>query len=338
MHIITSPWQKEFESFIASARKELRIAVPYYGQDTIRMILKASKADTKYFLLKLSDHDVLAGVQSPRAVRMLQEHDCTVKFGKDLHAKILIADQRQAIVTSSNLTSPALSGKNAEMGVFIDDPKIVQAVLRTFNQWYAKAGIIGDADLAKLEALQRKSKSQVSGKRYGEQIQAGGVIPSPRKRHYWVVSPNVKNNPKTVDEWKKASVRRHAAFMGWDPKKPGHPMGPKFAGRTKKGIEGITRDDVILIARRHHGEPDIVGFGLARDKYAMTKLKGFKPPRNVYPGSLRILLPFKGCNEPPRGIPLLDVLPQNKALVQLHPERNDAHKKVCDWLDQHLRK
>jgi hypothetical protein len=32
---------------------------------------------------------------------------------------------------------------------------------------------------------------------------------------YWVVSPNVKNKPKTVPEWKQASIQYWAAFMGY---------------------------------------------------------------------------------------------------------------------------
>jgi hypothetical protein len=169
MHIIKPSWQTEFESFVASAKVELRIAAPYYGKDVLTLILRKSKAGSKYFLLKLSDRDVLAGVQSPTAVRMLQDQGCGVRLGKELHAKILIADQRSAIVTSSNLTNHGLSG-NAEMGVWIDDPNVVQALVRIFDEWYAKATVIDDSDLAKLETIQRKSKPQTEGKQYGGRI------------------------------------------------------------------------------------------------------------------------------------------------------------------------
>lgn len=172
MRIINSPWRKQFETFVASARKELRIAVPYYSEDIIRMILKRSKATDKYFLLRLSEPEVLAGAQSPRAVRLLQKHACRVKFGKDLHAKIFIADRDQAIVTSSNLTNRGLS-ENAEVGVLIDQPKAVQAVLSTFEKWYDVAGSIDHAELLHLESLQKKARSQSRGKSYGNFVQEG---------------------------------------------------------------------------------------------------------------------------------------------------------------------
>lgn len=172
MQIINSPWRKQFEAFVASAQKELRIAVPYYSEDVIKMILERSKATHKHFLLRLSDREVCDGVQSPRAVRLLQEHDCKVKFGKDLHAKIFIADRNRAIVTSSNLTNPGLS-ENAEVGVLIDEPKAVQAVWSAFEKWYDKAGGIDDADISRLESLPKKLRSQTLGKSYGNFVQEG---------------------------------------------------------------------------------------------------------------------------------------------------------------------
>ena len=33
-------------------------------------------------------------------------------------------------------------------------------------------------------------------------------------RNFWVVSPNVADDENTVEEWKEASTRYHAAFMG----------------------------------------------------------------------------------------------------------------------------
>ncbi|MGD0552188.1 MAG: hypothetical protein ABSB25_06000 [Sedimentisphaerales bacterium] len=149
---------------------------------------------------------------------------------------------------------------------------------------------------------------------------------------YWVVSPKVRTNSKKVDEWKKASVREHAAFMGYKPNDRKHRMrmGPKFAGQTKKGVKP---GDVILIARRHDDKPDIVGFGKVHGEYA-TKLKGFNPPEDF--GSLRKLSPFIPWRQPPSGIPLIGALRHIQSLVQLHPPKNVAHKKVRDWMEQYL--
>jgi hypothetical protein len=73
-------------------------------------------------------------------------------------------------------------------------------------------------------------------------------------RKYWVVSPNVRFDAKTVAAWRQASVKWQAAFMGWHPDDEAHRLGPKFA-------RGIEPGDVILIARRANGKPETVGFG-----------------------------------------------------------------------------
>jgi hypothetical protein len=153
-------------------------------------------------------------------------------------------------------------------------------------------------------------------------------------RSYWVVSPNVRNNEATVDAWRRASVRACAAFMGWYPNNWSRgQIGPTFAGKTKRGIKP---GDVILIARRHHFEPEIVGFGIVRGEF-VKRIVGLKKPESF--GSLRRLQPFIPWSGPPPGdVPLIDVVGHARALAQLDPAKNNAHLKVCEWINQQLQK
>lgn len=151
-------------------------------------------------------------------------------------------------------------------------------------------------------------------------------------RSYWVVSPNVKNDKSTVDDWRRASVSVHAAFMGWGPDDPGHGgIGPAFAGKSKSGIKS---GDVILIARRHRRRPEVVGFGVVSGR-ALTRMNGLRTPDEF--GSLRRLKPFRAWSRPPPGVPFSQVVRHVRALVRLHPERSHAHRKVCAWLAERLR-
>jgi hypothetical protein len=157
-------------------------------------------------------------------------------------------------------------------------------------------------------------------------------------KKYWVVSPNAKNNLKTVTEWKKASIREQAAFMGWESDDYGHnQIGPRFAGEIE---QGIMPGHVVMIARRDRGKPDVVGFGIVHGKSIKIKeLKGFKPPRNDSDsGSLRKLLQFTLCDSLPKDVPFKDAFHWTRSLVQLRPEKEIAHKKVCDWMEQNLGK
>ena len=143
---------------------------------------------------------------------------------------------------------------------------------------------------------------------------------------YWVVSPNVRFNPRTVNDWRQASVKRKAAFMGWQPDDDRHRLGPKFAHAIQPG-------DTILIARRFGGKPETVGFGTVVGGFK-TRLSGFKPHEPF--GSLRQLDPFVPMSRPPANLPLLEAVNQTAALHQLHPEWNPQHKALCRWLDAKL--
>jgi hypothetical protein len=143
------------------------------------------------------------------------------------------------------------------------------------------------------------------------------------------VSPNLGNDETTVSAWRQASVGGHAAFMGYQPDDREHgASGYKFARVIKPG-------DVVLIARSHGNEPEIVGFGVVKGEFQRT-LKGVQLP--YQPGSIRRLSPFLPRSRVPNGMPLGSVLTWTRALAELHPKTNSTHKKLCEWLELTLKK
>jgi hypothetical protein len=155
---------------------------------------------------------------------------------------------------------------------------------------------------------------------------------------YWVVSPNVKDdqtkNQETVKQWKEVIHRDHVAIMGWSPEdyEHGHGVGPKFAYDVQMG-------DIVLIARRKNGKPDLVALGIVSGKLK----KEVNKYREIYDeGSVfvRKLHPFVLIQETPSSVPLLKVLKCTWAMHELHPDRYgsryDSHKKVCSWMNQQL--
>src|SRR5882724_8250217 len=109
-------------------------------------------------------------------------------------------------------------------------------------------------------------------------------------RSYWVVSPNVRNNESTVSAWRRASVLGRAAFMGY--KSGDHPIGDRF-------VHGIKPGDVILIARRHRFEAEVVGFGVA-EGMVKRAIKNVRAPQGF--GAARKLSPFIPMSRVPAGI------------------------------------
>ncbi len=144
-----------------------------------------------------------------------------------------------------------------------------------------------------------------------------------RSRNFWVVSPNVRFNRITEPKWTDATIRLRSAFMGWGSEDKAHSgIGFKFAHLIQPG-------DVILVARRFHKQPDLVGVGVVAGPFEAYR-KSLNTPQEF--GSRRRLRPFKPVTRVPRGIPIMSALGHIKALRQLHPDRNEDQKRVCDWL------
>lgn len=141
--------------------------------------------------------------------------------------------------------------------------------------------------------------------------------------NFWVVSPNVRFSPNTKPKWVKAIIRLRSAFMGWGSNDKNHSaIGFKFAHLIQPG-------DVILVARRYHGRPDLVGVGVVFGRFEGYR-KGLNTPQTF--GSRRKLRPFKAVSRVPGNIPIMSALGHTKALRQLHPEKNEDQRRVCDWL------
>ena len=172
--LVASPWRTKFEQVISSARKELRIAAPFYNEDTVRFILtKTGKGVAKYFLLALSEQAVKTRAQSTAAIKMMQDDaSCRVKFIKNLHAKFLIADQKHAVVTSSNLTSAGLDS-NVEMGVLVDDLPIVEELIQRFDALWPRSQTVSKAILDEYDNLPTTPQGGKAGKSFGEVVRFG---------------------------------------------------------------------------------------------------------------------------------------------------------------------
>ena len=105
-----------------------------------------------------------------------------------------------------------------------------------------------------------------------------------------------------------------------------HKIGRKFANE-------IEKDDVILIARRHRKRPEIIGFGVVTDKFERSRTV---PGTHLEFRSMRKLKPSRPLSGPPKNIPIMDALGHTMALAQLHPEWDDRHKRVCEWMASEL--
>lgn len=102
-------------------------------------------------LTDLSRDKILSGATDISALAELVSAwpTAAVRFLPSLHAKVYVADTRQAIITSGNLTNGGLF-RNFEYGVLFKDPKLVGLIEQDVRQ-YAVLG--SPVDIAQLEVL-----------------------------------------------------------------------------------------------------------------------------------------------------------------------------------------
>lgn len=143
--LLRSPWVAQFDVLLARASTSLVLCAPFIGRgpcDRVRRRLIALR-DTDFQMTVITDlsrDNILSGATDVTAIADVVRDfpTATVRFLPSLHAKIYVADDTYAIITSGNLTDGGLS-RNIEYGVLFTDPPTVRAIRLDVLQ-YASLG------------------------------------------------------------------------------------------------------------------------------------------------------------------------------------------------------
>lgn len=133
--LLRSPWGNEFERLLDTVDTSLVLCAPYVSAGPCSLVVKRfgnvgrSAAIQVRILTDLSRDNLLSGATDAASLLRLAEAipRTTIRFLPSLHAKVYIADESRAIVTSSNLTDSGML-RNLEYGVSFDDPLMVATV------------------------------------------------------------------------------------------------------------------------------------------------------------------------------------------------------------------
>ena len=154
--LLRSPWVAEFEAVLGRATSSLILCAPFVGRgpcDRVRRRMTALR-DTGFQMTMLTDlsrDNILSGATDVTAIADVVRDfpTATVRFLPSLHAKIYVADETCAIVTSANMTDSGLY-RNFEYGMLFDDPQTVRAIRLDVLQ-YASLG--SPVDRAQLDGF-----------------------------------------------------------------------------------------------------------------------------------------------------------------------------------------
>ncbi len=171
MKLIKSPWADVFTEFGQSAHNRVILATPFIGSGPLLNLAKsfdAARPPQVELITNLSADSLFQGTVNSDAIanfcRSLPKVE--VRHLPGLHAKVYVADDHLAIITSGNLTQASLY-RNYEYGVRITEKALVQQIADDVQE-YASLG--SPVTLVELDELTEITKTVHS--KYVETLQS----------------------------------------------------------------------------------------------------------------------------------------------------------------------
>jgi len=152
LQLLRSSWSDRFDGLLGSASSSLVLCSPYIGCGPCRKIEeRASSWPRGFSLLVLTDlsrDNMLSGSTDVVALTSIVDAfpATEVRFLPSLHAKVYVADEKEAVVTSANMTDNGLA-RNLEYGVHLTDPDVVHRVRRDVLDFASLGSTISVAQL-----------------------------------------------------------------------------------------------------------------------------------------------------------------------------------------------
>jgi len=157
IELLRSPWYDHFERLLTGASRSLVIASPYVSSGPCRQLARRSQSapvPAVLLLTDLSPRTLLSGATDAAALAevALSYPDAEVRFLPSIHAKVYVADEREAIVSSSNMTSAGLYS-NWEYGVRLTAPTVVRQIRKDITDYAALGTQVGPEKLRMMAEL-----------------------------------------------------------------------------------------------------------------------------------------------------------------------------------------
>lgn len=151
--LIDSGWNIEMNRALESVNSSVCIISPFIKRSAVEHWLSNNMPRTIQVITRFNLDEFYQGVSDTSAIRWLLENGAHVRGVRNLHAKLYIFDDRQAIVGSANLTEAALR-RNYEFGFVADETDIVGRCKRYFEDMWSRAG--KNLTVARLTEFERK--------------------------------------------------------------------------------------------------------------------------------------------------------------------------------------
>lgn len=162
MELLRSPFEPHFRRLLDTGETRLLICTPYLSREPVSALIRQSAARGAQRMLDvrvitdISARNLLSGATDLDALVDLTQavQQATVVYVPKVHAKVYVAGQALAIITSANFTDSG-ARSNLEYGVAISDASVVRRVSTDIDRYAALGGIVPAAALTRLASRAR---------------------------------------------------------------------------------------------------------------------------------------------------------------------------------------
>ena len=139
MQLLRSPWEKAFADFGQMIHSKAVLVSPYIGSAPLlhlRSVLNREEPPKIDLITNFELDSLLQGTVAVEAIADFSRElpSVTVRHLPGLHAKVYVADESLAIITSGNLTQASLR-VNHEFGVQFTEPAIVRQIAAEMSEY-----------------------------------------------------------------------------------------------------------------------------------------------------------------------------------------------------------
>ena len=166
VELINRPWRSSLAELVASASESILIAAPYIKEREAEWLCGFLQPGIEIHTLARVDSIAVSNESLDiAALRRLATASRKARLTAlpNLHAKVFVADQKAAIVTSGNLTRGGLDA-NIEYGVALREPDLARRVredMLSFAKLGSPVSVRKIARLARLEKELREARANV---------------------------------------------------------------------------------------------------------------------------------------------------------------------------------
>lgn len=139
IQLVGGGWDRVLIEAAKADGSALRIVCPFIQVGAIKRLLRHYRSGTVQVLTRFDLADFHAGVNDLAALRLLLDANAQIRGVKNLHSKLYLFGNSQAIVTSANLTEQALF-QNHEFGFLSCASDTVAEVRAYFDFLWDQAG------------------------------------------------------------------------------------------------------------------------------------------------------------------------------------------------------